>query len=423
MKHLLILVLTTMVVSSSWAQTIPYNEDFESGNGSWQSSYGQWNYGDSASLSETTLKFVGNTTQFWGASAESVGGVMDDWVKSPVITTNNQAGLELSFDYFNGTDLLGWSGNTTITISYDSLNVGNTFAHALDTITLTSNTGWNHYQVIIPNSANFEKLAFSFRYGGGTSNAGIDNVRLGLPGIGLLSTVFIASYEQCHNANDGEAFVTPAGGVAPYTFLWSNGNTTSTATGLGNGKHYVTVTDNAGATRLDSVEIITEDITDPVITCPTDITMTEGVLNYPDPVVTDACPTWWEQTAGPNNGDNLTAQTAPYVVTLSATDSIHTVTCSFNVTVNVVSSVEEINAEDGIVVYPNPSNGAFTVDWQQYDATIEQIRLVDYSGRIVKQASVNRLNKLEYRNIARGVYILQLVTNRNTISKKVFIGG
>ncbi len=47
-------------------------------------------------------------------------------------------------------------------------------------------------------------------------------------------------------SNDGEASVTANGGVAPYTYEWSNDSTTSTITGLGAGVVRVTVTDANG---------------------------------------------------------------------------------------------------------------------------------------------------------------------------------
>lgn len=47
----------------------------------------------------------------------------------------------------------------------------------------------------------------------------------------------------CAGANNGTATANPSGGWFPYTFLWSNGATTQTITGLGPGNYCVTVTD------------------------------------------------------------------------------------------------------------------------------------------------------------------------------------
>ena len=34
----------------------------------------------------------------------------------------------------------------------------------------------------------------------------------------------------CNGGNDGQTYVTAAGGTAPYTYLWDNGQTTDTLT-------------------------------------------------------------------------------------------------------------------------------------------------------------------------------------------------
>jgi hypothetical protein len=51
----------------------------------------------------------------------------------------------------------------------------------------------------------------------------------------------------CGNCN-GSITLTPQGGSAPYTYVWSNGNTTNQATGLCSGTYYYTVTDANGCT-------------------------------------------------------------------------------------------------------------------------------------------------------------------------------
>ncbi|MDC0231622.1 hypothetical protein OAK19_06610, partial [Aureispira] len=53
-------------------------------------------------------------------------------------------------------------------------------------------------------------------------------------------------------ASDGTATVTAAGGLIPYTYLWSDGQTTATAVGLAAGTYSVTVTDGNGCTTISS---------------------------------------------------------------------------------------------------------------------------------------------------------------------------
>lgn len=48
---------------------------------------------------------------------------------------------------------------------------------------------------------------------------------------------------SCNGGSDGQCSITPSGGTAPYSYTWSNGESTSTITGLSAGTYTVTVTD------------------------------------------------------------------------------------------------------------------------------------------------------------------------------------
>jgi gliding motility-associated-like protein len=60
----------------------------------------------------------------------------------------------------------------------------------------------------------------------------------------------------CFGANDGTARVNASGGWRDYTYLWSNGATTQTVTGLAPGNYSVTVRDKEGCTAVANVTII-----------------------------------------------------------------------------------------------------------------------------------------------------------------------
>lgn len=74
-------------------------------------------------------------------------------------------------------------------------------------------------------------------------------------------TLNFDSIPPCNNNNDGSATVYP-NGVPPYTYLWSNGSTSNTATGLSPGYYSVTVTDQNNCSVTDSVEIPASSIVD-----------------------------------------------------------------------------------------------------------------------------------------------------------------
>jgi hypothetical protein len=60
---------------------------------------------------------------------------------------------------------------------------------------------------------------------------------------------------MCFGSFDGTATATVNGGLAPYSYLWSDGQTTALAINLGAGTYSVTVTDNNGCSIANSVTI------------------------------------------------------------------------------------------------------------------------------------------------------------------------
>src|SRR5690606_28939288 len=66
----------------------------------------------------------------------------------------------------------------------------------------------------------------------------------------------VACASDGNQSNDGTATVTSTGGgVAPITYLWSNGATTATITGLSAGTYSVTATDANGCTATASYTV------------------------------------------------------------------------------------------------------------------------------------------------------------------------
>ncbi|HBF88324.1 MAG TPA: hypothetical protein DDX39_06740, partial [Bacteroidales bacterium] len=94
----------------------------------------------------------------------------------------------------------------------------------------------------------------------GTDNFWISMVpairlNVNVQGAELTSSIISRENTSCNGIADGEAIVYATGGTLPYTYLWSNGATNDTITSLVAGTYYVTISDNVGATTLDTVII------------------------------------------------------------------------------------------------------------------------------------------------------------------------
>ena len=68
-------------------------------------------------------------------------------------------------------------------------------------------------------------------------------------------TLTTSSTQSSCTANDGTATANPANGTSPYVYSWSNGQTTSVATGLAAGSYTVTVTDANGCSQTQTVVV------------------------------------------------------------------------------------------------------------------------------------------------------------------------
>ncbi|HZG00518.1 MAG TPA: SprB repeat-containing protein, partial [Chitinophagales bacterium] len=69
-----------------------------------------------------------------------------------------------------------------------------------------------------------------------------------------LATNYIGTLTNC-NAATGSIELSPSGGTAPYTFLWSTGETAEDLNGLAGGIYIVTVTDANGCSLVESIDV------------------------------------------------------------------------------------------------------------------------------------------------------------------------
>ncbi|UKN02647.1 HYR domain-containing protein [Paracrocinitomix mangrovi] len=162
----------------------------------------------------------------------------------------------------------------------------------------------------------------------------------------LIATGVIQNEVSCLGESDGSIDLTVTGGTTAYTFAWTGPNsytaTTEDISGLFEGTYDVIVTDANGCTANESVVLTTfVDVTNPTITCPSDISQSNdagvcgALIIYATPVGVDNCPLGVStiMTTGLTSGSTFPIGTT--LVTYEVTDSAgNTASCSFNVTIN-----------------------------------------------------------------------------------------
>lgn len=116
-------------------------------------------------------------------------------------------------------------GTATVSISNGSGNFTYLWDNGQTTAVATNLSVGNHTVTVIDVAT-------------GCQGIGLINIPQATP---IITTIVVTTNATC--STGGTATVSASGGVAPYTYLWDNGQTTATATNLSAGLHTVTVKD------------------------------------------------------------------------------------------------------------------------------------------------------------------------------------
>ncbi len=194
---------------------------------------------------------------------------------------------------------------------------------------------------------------------------------------------------SCNGASDGAADLTVSGGVAPYSFLWSNFNGTEDVTGLSGGLFFVIVTDANGCDHKDSV-LISEPAPLALTTSITNISCYNANDGAIDLTVTGGTPAYtynWSNGATTEDLSNL--QNGVYAVTVTdanlctATTSVvinnpSVITANF-----VVHNPLCAGSNDGSIdLIPSGGTPSYTFSWNN-GFTTEDISGLDSGTYIV----------------------------------------
>jgi hypothetical protein len=92
-----------------------------------------------------------------------------------------------------------------------------------------------------------------------------------------------------------------------------------------------------------------------------------------------------------------------------------------NVGINEVNTSNNSNFN----VYPNPSTGLLTVNYSSKENTTLNIQLTNLEGQIIyseqKQLDGIYNQNLDFSSLAKGIYFLEIITNKETLVKKIIL--
>jgi Secretion system C-terminal sorting domain/SprB repeat len=228
------------------------------------------------------------------------------------------------------------------------------------------------------------------------------------------------NHNRCNNKNEGTINLIPSHGVEPYTYLWSNGETTSALKNLFAGEYICTITDAKGHLNITKPIVVNSP---PKLTINTEEILKDksGIYDLKTKVQGGIPPQyfWWKKDSVviAKTQDLNNIESGFYKLNIQ--DQIG---CNHEIDVAIgrVNSNEDKILESAISVFPNPSNGKVNVNIDRFYSNIE-IEVIDNSGRIIKTIQLSDSNTLDLTSLNEGFYSLKFKTSKSTVTKKIII--
>ena len=250
-----------------------------------------------------------------------------------------------------------------------------------------------------------------------------DVVTVGLSNAGASTLTIVGSDVTCNGGNNGLASSAISGGTPPLTYSWSNGSNSPNISGLIANTYTLTVTDSANCISVASVTISEPS----VIIVSMSYLNTSGTAcdGMATATVSGGTPPYTYQWDDPGTQTNAIAAglcLGNYNVIVTDANS-----CSKTGSIYVDSiamGMEVMGQELGFLLYPNPSNGAFSVEFLSGDVAVEFIEVVNILGQ---QAYFREIHaKIQSHEIIiqtpdQGVYFLNIVTGSGKMTRKIVL--
>lgn len=211
--------------------------------------------------------------------------------------------------------------------------------------------------------------------------------------------------ETCENFQDGSISLMPSGGIPPYSFLWSTGDTTETIVNLAPAEYSVTITDSIGCQSVDTmiVENVGAVVADFYFSNDTNV----YVVDFLD-MSTNAVSWFWNfgdtGTDTVQNPSHYYQFPGAYEVCLIATSSFGCMdTLCFNL--NGLWSISD-NLLQTLTILPNPATNQISLDLSSWLGREVTIQILDITGRVVQNTHLQAQTQidLDISQLATGIY-------------------
>lgn len=212
------------------------------------------------------------------------------------------------------------------------------------------------------------------------------------------------------------------------TYLWSDNSTGQTLVVTASGSYSVTVTDGHNCVSKDTT-VVTK-VLNPVAS------FNIASNNYASVFVNNTSQNgtsyvWDFGDGNTSNSENpvahpyaYTTANKDYTIKLVVTNECGSDSVSKKITVNSLTSVEGVTADENIEVYPNPASDFITLSIDTRENVSATVRLTNISGqevvsRVIRNVTGNSKTTLDLSEVSKGIYFVNVTLGDKNYTYKV----
>jgi len=226
---------------------------------------------------------------------------------------------------------------------------------------------------------------------------------------------------SCYGLSDGAIILTVTGGTPAYSYRWSgSSDTTATISGIPQSSYTVTVADHAGCVEALQISVVQPDSLSLYLTAVNDSThgAANGSITLSVSGGTGAYSFTWSNAATTQDISGLTA--GPYCVTVTDQNACRDSGCASISQPNGINGVEWANT---FIVYT--SAGYIEVSFSTIGQMNISAELYVLTGQLVYKSVPVYGSKLDLQipeaAISSGSYIVRMITDEGSLSKKIIV--
>jgi hypothetical protein len=377
---------------------------------------------------DTTI--CSNSTLDISAPANLASYLWSTGQTTQTITVQNPALYSLTVTDANGCrivdtkDVLNFS-SVTLSSSSNSLTCGNAGTGFVD---LTVNGSTAPYTYIWSTGATTEDInglnTGNYEVTVSDANACIYSDTYTVNGPTTLSFNAVnTSSPSCGVLVDGLIDVSVAGGVTPYSYLWSTGATTEDLNGVANGSYSVTVTDANGCQTnisttmniVSTVQITVDNVQDEAVQLggAIDVSVSGGQAPYYF---------LWNTGLTSASISGLVAGTYTVTVTdINGCSSVQTVVVDYA----IPSLVENIEVVESLNIFPNPTSDIVNFQLSLNEETEVKLDIYAVDGKLVQSFTSNNAKVQQYNadlsDYPAGLYMARIIIGSEVVTAKIVL--